>query len=373
MLRILSALSGEVLVELALEEVQVLSSIRDLKRFLVPKTNFTVFQQRLFREDQSECLDEDSLEPRSLQLVLLAYPPADAAEDKKLFTACEQDQPEELEQILRSPRDPRVVLAGKTALHVAARHGSVACIQLLVEAGAEVEPEEVYTSPLHVAARHGRAEAARLLLDLGAEKETPLHPASREGHLEVVRVLLERQALPDQADEDGLTPLHHCARSGHLDIARLLLNAGAARDPLTAGGAAPLHWAAAYGHVEVVKCLVEAGARIDKARGDDRRSPLHMAVQHGQLEVVRFLLQGGADHNNATLVEGATPLHWAAVNGHVQMAKLLLEARAELERKTKGGFSAMHMAVRTGNMALMRLLERGANDARQKRRKCSAG
>ena len=42
---------------------------------------------------------------------------------------------------------------------------------------------------------------------------------------------------------------------------------------------------------EVVKCLVEAGARIDKARGDDRRSPLHMAVQHGQLEVVRFLLQ----------------------------------------------------------------------------------
>jgi hypothetical protein len=28
--------------------------LRDLKRFLVPKTNFTVFQQRLFREDQSD-------------------------------------------------------------------------------------------------------------------------------------------------------------------------------------------------------------------------------------------------------------------------------------------------------------------------------
>jgi hypothetical protein len=41
-------------------------------------------------------LDDDPLEPRSLQLVLLAYPPADAAEDKKLFTACEQDQPEDL-------------------------------------------------------------------------------------------------------------------------------------------------------------------------------------------------------------------------------------------------------------------------------------
>ena len=49
---------------------------------------------------------------------------------------------QELERLLRSPRNPRVVLAGKTALHVAARHGSVACIQLLVEAGAEVEPEE---------------------------------------------------------------------------------------------------------------------------------------------------------------------------------------------------------------------------------------
>ena len=81
-------------------------------------------------------------------------------------------------------------------------------------------------------------------------QETPLHPASREGHLEVVRVVLERQALPDQADEDGLTPLHQAARSGHVDISRLLLSAGAARDPLTAGGAAPLHWAAAYGHLE---------------------------------------------------------------------------------------------------------------------------
>lgn len=70
-------------------------------------------------------------------------------------------------------------------------------------------------------------------------------------------MLLERQALPDQADEDGLTPLHHCARSGHLDIARLLLNAGAARDPLTAGGAAPLHWAAAYGHVETWRMQAE--------------------------------------------------------------------------------------------------------------------
>ena len=41
-------------------------------------------------------MDDDSLESRSLQLVLLAYPPADTAEDKKLFTACEQDQPEDL-------------------------------------------------------------------------------------------------------------------------------------------------------------------------------------------------------------------------------------------------------------------------------------
>eukprot|EP00435_Cladocopium_sp_Y103_P063823 s641_g25.t1 len=302
-LRITSAMSGEDVAELEAEVVEswdrirmlgpmrlgAIGPARDLKRFLVPKTNFTIFQQRLFREDQSECLDDDLLEKeprRPLQLVLLAYPPADAAEDKKLFTACEQDQPEDLS----------------------------------------------------------------LSENLGKISKF-------DGHLEVVRVLLERQALPDQVDDDGLTPLHQAARSGHADIARLLLMAGAARDPLTVRGAAPLHWAAAYGH-EVVKCLVEAGALIDQARGDDRRSPLHMAVQHGQLEVVRFLLQVGADKNRATLVEGATPLHWAAVHGHVQMAKLLVEARAELDKKTKGGFSAMHLAVRTGNMALMRLLER---------------
>ena len=48
-------------------------------------------------------MDDDLLEDRrpALQLLLLAYPPADAAEDKKLFTACEQDEPEEMGEFFR--------------------------------------------------------------------------------------------------------------------------------------------------------------------------------------------------------------------------------------------------------------------------------
>eukprot|EP00434_Breviolum_minutum_P015901 symbB.v1.2.014013.t2/scaffold1012.1/size144332/6 len=359
-------------------------SVRELKEFLVQKTNgFTPFQQRLFREDGSECLDDAMLIPDTFQLVLLAYPPADWEEDQKLFHACEENQLDELHLLLRRPLNPTCVNdEGVTALHVAARQGHLECINLLVQAGAEIDHGPV--TPLHLAARHGHLEACKVLLDYGAEKDkvstengdTALHFAAWEGHLDVVCFLLHLGASINIATKDvASTPLHLAATGGHVEMVRVMLANGAEKDAMTFRGATPLHWAVGNGHIEVVRVLLAAGAQKDRARKDDGRTPLHVAIQNHHLQVVSLLLEAGADYNKATTMYGATPLHWATLHGHVDAVRLLLAANADLDKKTCRGLTAMHLAVRKSNMELMRMLERSPptrkvlTDEEEKRRR----
>lgn len=74
--------------------------------------------------------------------------------------------------MLRSPRNCRGVVdqMGLTALHLAALRGSVPCVTLLVAARAELNAAGSL-APLHLAAQHGHLEAVQMLLDLGAQKE----------------------------------------------------------------------------------------------------------------------------------------------------------------------------------------------------------
>ena len=59
---------------------------------------------------------------------------------------------------------------GDGLLHVAARGGHVACLRLLLDAGAGVDQRNLeFKTPLHEAAQCGHSDAARLLLSAGAQ------------------------------------------------------------------------------------------------------------------------------------------------------------------------------------------------------------
>ena len=88
-------------------------------------------------------------------------------------------------------------------MHLAAFHGHVAAVQLLVEAGAAVEAaDHKGETPVRRATRKGRAEVLRLLLEAGAApgwtdaptSDSLLHAAASSGHIEVMRVLLQVRA-----------------------------------------------------------------------------------------------------------------------------------------------------------------------------------
>ncbi|WP_092002007.1 ankyrin repeat domain-containing protein [Paraburkholderia lycopersici] len=83
-----------------------------------------------------------------------------------------------------------------TLLHLAARTGAIADIQLLVSAGADINIiGDLGNTPLHQAAMMGQVEAVKLLLKLKARTDlrnefdqTPMDVAELSGREEVIRL-----------------------------------------------------------------------------------------------------------------------------------------------------------------------------------------
>jgi uncharacterized protein len=84
-------------------------------------------------------------------------------------------------------------------------------------------------TPLHVATVSGDTRVMELLLDAGAEIDahgelgnTPLHEAVGQRHIEAVKLLLRRGASLSVTNDDGFTPLQTAQILGHSEIESFL-------------------------------------------------------------------------------------------------------------------------------------------------------
>ncbi|CAE7358112.1 Gabpb1 [Symbiodinium sp. CCMP2592] len=73
--------------------------------------------------------------------------------------------------------------------------------------------------------------------------ETALHGAARGGSVACVRLLLDAGSNKDAKNDAGYTPLHWAARNGHADCVELLLKAGADKGLKDIRGMTALYWA----------------------------------------------------------------------------------------------------------------------------------
>ena len=257
-----------------------------------------------------------------------------------------------------------------------------------LEAGAGLEERSRSgKTPLRLAAEAGNVEALTTLAKVGANLqmqntagETVLHAVAANGTAETVKALLQAGADPKATTARGATPLGLFA-AGNKDpgTLRALLEAGAdlnAPDPRT--GSTPLHTAAAVGTAEGVKVLLEAGANPnaldrnrktpwDRARGrealkgsDVYRRLASATSAHPQLDCagwntiaffeaaesseVARCLEAGADLN-ARSAGGWTPLHVATVYNPPAVVKVLLDAGADPNARSGDGRAPLHMAV----------------------------
>ena len=125
---------------------------------------------------------------------------------------------------------------GCTALHRAVMHKRADVVQVLVDAGADVEVlNGDGRSPLHVASKSGERKAVQILLEAGAGmrvtdygRQTYLALAAAAGHTATVRSVAGLPGVElNHQDEHGCTALHCAARGGHLDAVQVLLYNGA--------------------------------------------------------------------------------------------------------------------------------------------------
>ena len=213
--------------------------------------------------------------------------------------------------------DARETWGGQTALMWASARRHPEMMQLLIANGADIDARSIDRNYQ----RHVTAEGRPKSLDSGGL--TPLLYAARENCLACVEVLLENGADVDLPDPDGVSPLRVAIMNANWDVARHLILAGADVNQWDIYGEAPLFTAIGlYTRIDggrasidplnetdgltIVKALLDRGAdpnmqlffRPANVRGSTNTrgsTPLIRAANNGDLEIVNLLLAHGAD------------------------------------------------------------------------------
>jgi len=252
------------------------------------------------------------------------------------------DYLEKLEQMIEdgTVQDPEPHVDGVTALHVAAQGGHLECINLLIEAEANVGvADDESRTPLLLAVKGNHGEVASALVSGGADPNTPYVDEDGENHnllmdgmivenKEFSLLLIENGADLYHKDSHDVTTLLQACHRGMDEIVQALLEKHAAAgsdgqegwiDVASDEGITPLIASSSEGHLDIVKLLIDAGANVNAKDKDDTNS-LMAAAARGHNEAVELILKAGANVNELN-VDGHTALMFA-YNGKNQVETL---------------------------------------------------
>ncbi|XP_074582267.1 E3 ubiquitin-protein ligase XB3-like isoform X1 [Curcuma longa] len=206
-----------------------------------------------------------------------------------------------------------------SALHIAAANGHAEILSMILEK---------YSNP-DIVNRH---------------KQTPLMLAAIHGKIACVQKLLEAGANILIFDSlKGRTCLHHAAYYGHSDCLQAILSAAQSTAVVDSWGfarfvnvgdergATPLHLAAWRKRTECVRVLLDNGALVSSSTGEyghPGSTPLHLAARGGSLDCIRALLAWGADRHQRDS-SGRIPYSVAIKHNHGACAALLNPSAAE--------------------------------------------
>lgn len=137
--------------------------------------------------------------------------------DVLLSRALREDNPELIQEAIRRDANQIVAVDGdkRTALHRAACCGKSACVQVLLQLGADKDAQDAQgRTPLHLAAWTGRVGALTVLILAGAnknaldvKKNTPAHLGAFWGQIECIKMLFEWGANMTLVNSQNQTPL----------------------------------------------------------------------------------------------------------------------------------------------------------------------
>lgn len=192
-------------------------------------------------------------------------------EYERLLNAVDQNDLDTIRTYIASGKLSSIdgAINGETLLHRATKQKQVACMQLLIDAGANVNAITM------------------------SQKETPLH------------ILIRNSDFLTETPNQQL----------NMDCFHLLLNHKADLNLKDNFGYTPLHLAVHHGYELYVRDLLKAGANVQTKNNLTEFSPLHTASEQGNLLIVQMLVDYGSDIEAKTLF-GVTASYLAMRNNH---------------------------------------------------------
>jgi hypothetical protein len=169
---------------------------------------------------------------------------------------------------------------------IAVKFGQVDVIKKQLSTGLS---EDHRNELLILAARHGQVEAMGVLIEAGASPtatdkrgRTPLMSAVQSHNAEAIQYLIENGADVNARDQrQGTALLRAAGTFGDIETVQVLLSAGADVNVQDKNGMTPLMWAARWGDSQRVEALVKAGAKVT-ARDKNGRDALDWARDQGE-------------------------------------------------------------------------------------------
>ena len=172
---------------------------------------------------------------------------------------------------------------------------------------------------------------------------------------DVIDSLLTRDVDVNAAQLDGTTALHWVVHRDDLEMAKLLIEAGANVNVSNDYGVTPFLLACTNGNPDMVHGLLRAGADPNATR-ETGESAIMTASRTGNLKAVKALLAYEPDLNRQENRRGQTALMWAIEQGHPQVAKLLIERGADVNARSKNGFTPLLFAAQQNDLDSVQVL-----------------
>jgi ankyrin repeat protein len=258
---------------------------------------------------------------------------------------------------------------GFTPLLYAARENCVACVEVLLQHGADINlPDPDGVSPLHVAIMNANWDLASHLMQAGGDVNqwdifgaTPLFTSVGN----YTQTDGGRGSIDPLNQTDGLTIVQMLLERGANPNMQLFFRPADVRGATNTRGSTPLIRAANAGDMDMVRLLLEHGADPTLYMAD-RQTPIHAVLagrtsEQQALEFIRLFYTAGTDINVVALVNhreevrGGTALHYAVRKRYQDVIRELASYGIDMDARDQDGLTALDYTQSRGFMPFMAL------------------